>query len=229
MASRSSSRLSIPAAVTVGAVAVIALIASGVLRPTPATGATPSQSPSTPASPAAHNDAGPRNPGTRHPRPGNSGTRHPRPGNSGTRHPAPATPEPADPSPAPGVRGPVRLDIATPHEVVLEVWDYAAAITSVRSGRAGDGMSVRWNEMQIENLGPSTLRLTWIGFPVDDDLILATNEHDGVLWLTLAQPVPPPNSDGLGFDRVVILQFASPIDAADVQYVIQEGVDTPGF
>lgn len=207
MATRSPSRLSIPAAVTVGAVAVIALIASGVLRPTPATGATPSQSPSAPASPA---------PAT------------PPPATPVPVTPEPATPAPAMPEPTDGVLQPVRLDIATPNDVVLEVWDHAGVIDGARSGRAGDGMSVRWNDMKIENLGPSTLRLTWIGFPVDDDLILAVNEHDGVIWLTLAQPVPPPNSDGLGFDRVLILEFASPVNADDVKSVIQEGVDTAG-
>lgn len=205
--SRSTDKVSVPAAIAVGAVAVIALIASGVLRPTPATGATPSQSPSAPASPA---------PAT------------PAPATPVPATPVPATPVPGTPEPTDGGLQPVRLDIATPNDVVLEVWDHAGVIDGARSGRAGDGMSVRWSDMQIENLGPSTLRLTWVGFAADDDLILAVNEHDGVIWLTLAQPGPPPNSDALGFDRVLILEFASPINADDVHSVIQEGVDTAG-
>ena len=198
--SRSTSRLSISTTITVGAVAVIALIASGVLRPAPVTGAAPSGSPSAPASPAPATPA----PAT----------------------PVPATPVPATPAPTDGGLQPVRLDIATPNKVALEVWDHTDSVVGARSGRAGDGMSVRWFDMKIENLGPSTLRLTWVGFAADDYLILAVNKHDGVILLTLAQPGPPPNSDALGFDRVLILEFASPINADDVNHVIQEGVDT---
>ena len=33
---------------------------------------------------------------------------------------------------------------------------------------AGDGMSVRCNEVAVENIDASTLRVTWVGLPMDD-------------------------------------------------------------
>ena len=39
---------------------------------------------------------------------------------------------------------------------------------SASSGHAGDGMSVRWHDVQVENVDDSTLRITWVCLPVDD-------------------------------------------------------------
>jgi hypothetical protein len=193
--SRSNNRLSIPATITVVAVAVIALVASGVLRPSPVSGTPPSHPPVATPPPAT---------------------------------PAPATPEPTEyPDDFSDRNKTVKLDIATDHDVFVMVQDEISRVVDAKTGRAGDGMSVRWNEMKVENTGPSTLRLTWVGFAADDKLVLNVGEAlGGKVNLTLVQVGPPPNSDATGYDRVLVLEFGSPISADDVQYAIGDGLDT---
>jgi len=208
--SRSSSNLSVPAAITVGAVAVIALIASGVLRPAPVTGANPSPSPSAPSTPAPSEPA-----------------------------PTPK-PTPPDPTPVPtpaddlsdGIKN-VRLDIATPHEVVAEVKDFTGRVSDAKSGRAGDGMSVRWYDLEVVNLDDDTLRLTWVGLPNDDPVKVVV--YDNVAGATDVRPtivvmqlMPPDNSDAIGFDRVLDLDFDDAVLAGDYEAFLQDGWDTAG-
>lgn len=192
---RSNAQISVPVAILIGAIAVIAVIASGVLRSSTAGVPTPSDpppvSPSAPASPVPSDD-------------------------------------PADyPDDFSDDNKTVKLDIATGNDVFVMVQDEIGAIVDARTGRAGDGMSVRWNDMKIENTGPSTLRLTWVGFAADDKLVLNVGEGlHAKVNLTLVQVGPPPNSDATGYDRVLVLEFASPISADDVTYSIQSGLDT---
>lgn len=208
---RSQKKISIPTAITVVAVAVIALIASGVLRPTPATGVTPTPSPSAPASPA--------------------------PATPVPATPAPATPVPTE-GPAPvddfsdGVKS-VRLDIATPHDIVAEIKDSTGRVSDARSGRAGDGMSVRWGDLKVENVDDDTLRLTWVGLPSDDPVKVVV--YDEVRGATDVQPtivvmqlMPYENTDAIGFDRVLELDFDDPVLASDYATVLQDGWDTEG-
>jgi hypothetical protein len=185
--SQSKSNLSVPAAVSVGAVAVIALIASGVLRPSTATGASPSSPPV--ASPSA-----------------------------------PATPVPTDD--VSDNEKTIKLDIATDHEVFVTVKDEIAAIADVRSGHAAEGMSVGWYEMKVENIAESALRLTWVGITADGDAVLTVGELDGKIELTLVQPGPYLNTDATGHDRMLILEFAFPVNADDVLHSVQGGLDT---
>jgi hypothetical protein len=213
---RSQKNVSIPTAITIVAVAVIALIASGVLRPTPVTGVTPTPSPSAPADPAPATPA----PAT----------------------PAPATPAPATPAPTPvptpaddltdGVKS-VRLDIATPHDVVAEIKDFTGRVSDAESGRAGDGMSVRWGDVKVVNLDEDTLRLTWVGLPNDDPVKVVV--YDDVASATDVQPtivvmqlMPPDNSDAIGFDRVLDLDFYDPVLPGDYETLLQDGWDTAG-
>ncbi|HSL32177.1 MAG TPA: hypothetical protein VK871_00930 [Candidatus Limnocylindrales bacterium] len=141
--------------------------------------------------------------------------------------PAPSTPAPS--TPAPSIRPSVApsddlsdgvitvaLDIATPHDVSVLIEDVSGSLVGASSGRAGDGMSVRWYEMAVENVDADTLRVTWSGFPADDELELGIVDVDGTISLQLVQQGPPLNSDGLGFDRVLILDFDHPVDAGKV-------------
>jgi hypothetical protein len=214
-------KLSIPTAITVVAVAVIALIASGVLRPTPATGVTPTPSPSAPASPAPASPV----PAT------------PAPATPVPATPAPATPVPTEePAPADdfsdGVKS-VRLDIATPHHIVAEVKDSTGRVSDANSGRAGDGMSVRWGEVKVENVDEDTLRLTWVGLPNDDPVKIAVFDEvrsatDVRPTIVVMQLMPYENTDAVGFDRVLDLDFYDPVLAGDYATVLQDGWDTEG-
>ena len=186
----------------VGAVAVIALIASGVLRPSPVTGAAPSNPPSAaPSVPAP--------------------TAVPVPTAVPTAVPVSPSPVASPSDDADGKT--VKLDIAPDKDVFVTVDDKVDAITGVRSGHAGDGMSVPWHEMKIENLGPSTLQLTWIGFADTERLVVNAGERDGTFALTLIEVNPPNVIDATGYDRVLILEFAVPVNADDITYSIDNG------
>ena len=204
--SRSSSKLSVPAAVTVGAVAVIALIASGVLRPAPVTGANPSPSPSAPSTPAPTQP--PASPAPSQP-------------------PAPTQP-PVD-DPVDGEKE-VQLDVADPNVVYVGVKDFTGQLVDATSGRAGDGMSVRWSELKVVNLDDDTQRLTWVGLPNDDPIKVVIahfdGDPDGAPSIVLFRYAPPPNSDALGYDRVLDLHFEAPIRAEDFDVAVQDGMDT---
>ena len=72
---------------------------------------------------------------------------------------APATPIPTvGPSPSPDGDFVVELDIATDHGVWVAVEDESGSLAGVSAGRAGDGMSVRWGEVEITNVDDDTLR-----------------------------------------------------------------------
>ena len=225
--SRPSNRLSIPAVITVAAVAVIALIASGVLRPTPVSGVPPTDAPWVPSVP-------PTMPAPATPAPATPAPATPAP----ARTPAPAEPQqpapsvPANPAPSVDPDGEpdnvttVDLDVATDHDVRVTVVDDGGSLVGIKSGHAGDGMSVRWFDLKVENVDSSTLRLTWIGFAADDESVLNVGENDGRVQLALSVAGPPPNSDATGYDRVLILEFDHDVSAADVTSTVQEGFDT---
>lgn len=148
----------------------------------------------------------------------------------------PATPTTPTPTPDPTATpeqteqpsdGVFEVDVNTPdnHDVSVVVEDATGGLTDVTSGTPGDGMSVRWFDMKVENVGPNTLQLTWVGLPLDQDvqLFVATSD-DGKLRLRMVQPGPPANSDAIGFDRVLNLTFDQPVAAEDVVASIQESL-----
>jgi hypothetical protein len=143
----------------------------------------------------------------------------------------PTPPPSGQPSPRPSeppAGGPIEvdLDIATDDHVSVVIDDQTGRLVEARSGRAGDGMSVRWSVLKVENLDDRTLRLNWVGFPDDARIKLGLSTVDGKLRLRMVQAVPPPNSDGLGFDRVLVLAFDTPISAEDTLPSIQGSLDT---
>jgi hypothetical protein len=146
-----------------------------------------------------------------------------------TPSPAPASPDPSGPtgpapseqptqapaSESPGGEG-VVLDIVDESDVVVVIDDRGGNVTGARSGRAGDGMSVRWFDAVVENVDEDTLRVTWVGLPADAEVQLGVHANGSGYELAFVQPAPPENSDALGFDRVLELDFAAPVKAADV-------------
>ena len=137
---------------------------------------------------------------------------------------APATPVPtpeptgrpsAAPSESPAGDG-IVLDTADDHDVIVVVADPDGVLAGAGSGRAGDGMSVRWGDVRVEAVDEDTLRVTWVGLPVDAEVRLSVGRTGDRVALDLTQPAPPANSDAMGFDRVLVLDFASPIRREDV-------------
>jgi hypothetical protein len=130
-----------------------------------------------------------------------------------------ATPEPVNGPASPALPMPVRvpLDIVDDHDVVAVIDDRTGWITSARSGKARDGMSVRWFDIAVRNLDETTIEVTWVGLPLDDEVgVFLGGESDGVT-LHFTQKAPPVDSDAIGFDRVLVLSFDHPVDAATVQ------------
>jgi hypothetical protein len=200
--SDSSSRgVALSAAAMFVAVIAVAALAIGVFRWLPPTAGAPRPLPTVEPSPIAT----------------------PKPSPSATPRPS-ATPVPSDP-----IDGPVPMPIDDPlgHDVRIIVDDESGVLVGVRSGRAGDGMSVRWYDVKVENVDSDTLRVTWVGLPGDGVIGLGVSmRDDGKLRLRFVQPLPRPNTDAMGVDRVLILDFEDDIRANDVLASIQEGLDT---
>jgi hypothetical protein len=107
-------------------------------------------------------------------------------------------------------------------DVSVVIDDETGTLSGAASGIPGGGMSVRWFDMKLENLDAETVRVVWVGLPRDEELTLAISAEDGRYQLLLVQAAPPANSDALGFDRILDLRFESPVSAADVDVTIEE-------
>ena len=134
--------------------------------------------------------------------------------------PTPGTPSPTPvvtPAPTLGI-GMVPMLVASGSDVVVEIADPDGLLTGSRSEQAEDTMSIRWFEAIVEPAGPSSIRLTWIGFPRDEIVELeVSRDGSGGLLVHIVQNAPPPASDGVGEDRILVLELDEPVDPADVE------------
>jgi hypothetical protein len=132
------------------------------------------------------------------------------------------TPTPVPTQPPTGGPTKVDLDIATDHDVAVVITDQSGTLAKAATGRAGDGMSVRWGDSKVENVDASTVRLTWVGLPRDEELTLSIKATGGTYELVLVQAAPPTDSDAIGFDRVLVLTFDSDVSVDDIRVSLQE-------
>lgn len=191
-----TARLAIALAAALAVVLVLA--AGGVLTGDPTTSDPPGSTPSPTANPTP-----------------TSPTANPTP------TPVPtATPSPTDPT----AGGPltVDLDVADDHDVSVSITDRTGTLKNAVTGQTGDGMSVRWGDWTAENVDASTIRLTWVGLPRDEALTLSIAKTGGTYRLVLVQAAPPKDSDAVGFDRVLVLTFESPVSASDFEVTLEE-------
>ena len=136
-------------------------------------------------------------------------------------------PRPARPTAVPS-ESPTDGDIAVPlknltgDDVSVVIHDTTGALDVASSGTPGDGMSVRWFDVKVENIDDDTLRIVWVGLPRDEIVELAITETDGTIRLAFVQDAPPPDSDALGFDRVLELNFDGPVRSEDVVTSVDE-------
>ena len=123
------------------------------------------------------------------------------------------------PTPRPPADGVFAIDLKDPtgHDVRLEVTDKTGDLVDVRSGQPGDGMSVRWGKVEVENVDADTLRVVWVGLPRDETITFALSSKAGKVQLVIAEAAPPPYSDAMGADRMAYLEFSGPIRAEDVE------------
>lgn len=145
-----------------------------------------------------------------------------------------STPEPTvkpvpTPKPEPTDGGtdavPIRVDLrnATGADVYVDIVDRTGLIVEARSGRPAEGVST--DRLVVENLDPRTLKLTWSDYPIDNALALFVDRTDDGYRFLLIQPAPTGTTDSIALDRELILRFAEPISAGDVETFLQEGLD----
>ena len=133
-----------------------------------------------------------------------------------TTAPSPiVTPAPV-PSPVDPVGEGIVLDIADDHDVVVVVANASDSVTGARSGVGKDGMSVRWGDVNVENVDEDTLRLTWAGWLQDETITVAVAAEDDALFITVTQKMPYENTDAMGGDRVLEIDLAQAFDADQV-------------
>ena len=162
------------------------------------------------------------------------------------RRPA-ASPQPSDPpvttpagtpgEPTPDVQPtpsvapqdpPTTSDIAVPlknltgDDVSVVIDDETGTIDIATSGNPGDGMSVRWFDVKVENIDADTLRVVWVGLPRDEVVRLTITDVDGTVHFDFIQDAPPANSDALGFDRVLELSFDAAVRSEEVITSVEE-------
>jgi hypothetical protein len=115
----------------------------------------------------------------------------------------------------------VELENLTDHDVKVQIQDPNGILAGARSGQPGDGMSVRWHDALIQQVDANTVAFTFVGLPQDEvaDLVVDAIGGDKVV-LRLVQTGPVPNSDAMGEDRILILTFREPVDAADFSFEI---------
>ena len=116
----------------------------------------------------------------------------------------------------------VALKNLTEHDVSVAIDDQTTTLAGAASGQPGDGMSVRWHDMQVANVDADTIRIVWVGLPRDEQLTLSVTGQAGAYALRFVQAAPPANSDAIGFDRILNLDFTAPVSADDVKVTIED-------
>lgn len=158
----------------------------------------------------------------------NNGGGAPLPSGSPTASPsAPSSPSPSPsvtpspvvtPSPKP-TRDPnappikVRLTASDGHTFDLDIVDYSMLVKAAEGGVPGEGASVDWGKVKVEQLDSRTLRLTWVNLPGSGRGWMTVDEAGRKI--VIAQPEY--FGDTFASDRVLVLEFIEDVDADDFE------------
>ena len=118
------------------------------------------------------------------------------------------------PSPVPSV---VVLDTVDDNDPRVAIDDQTRLAPLRLPGHAGDGMSTRWNTAIVDQVDANTIRVTWVGFPGEEQVVLTITADGGAPVLVFDQKAPYANTDALGADRVLVLTFDHAVDADEVE------------
>ena len=100
----------------------------------------------------------------------------------------------------------------------VDIDDPRRILTGAVAEQANPGMSFAWLNSSIDDLGDGRYRVTWVGYPRDEEVLLEVSETEsGGVLLHFIQAAPLPNTDGEGEDRVMVIELAEPIDASDIE------------
>ena len=85
---------------------------------------------------------------------------------------------------------PIRVDIETVAggDVHVDIVDSTGYLVGAKSGTPAEGQSVGQYALEVENLDATTLKLSWVDYPIENALALYIDEHDGAIRLLLIQP-----------------------------------------
>jgi hypothetical protein len=148
-----------------------------------------------------------------------------------TSTPAPTQPgstpmaSPEGPAPTPDIAlGPIRLATASGSIVNVSINDPNGLVTGAVAEQAQATMSVRWFDSIVEAAGPNDIRVTWVGYPIDEEVELqvemlsaGVTGSAGKLSLHFVQKAPPAQSDAEGEDRILVLTLAASINPENVE------------
>lgn len=136
---------------------------------------------------------------------------------------------PESPAPSGGGTDVIPITVALEYvgaNVSVDVIDRSRTLVKAASGRPAEGASVDFDLVQVENVDPRTLRLTWTDFPIDNRLALYIDPQGVGLKLLLVRPEPTGPSDSIAVDRVLELTFDHEVSSAKVESFVQAGLDT---
>lgn len=139
--------------------------------------------------------------------------------------PSPSASPAASPVPSASARGPRVVDLTTDPgtEATVTIVDPSGALVGARVPRADEtapnpNAAIPDAGVLVQNQGPSTLRLTWIGQPCERSYGMQID--DAGRTITIA--VPTCQGDTLAIGRDVLVEFAGPVDAAEVTATLVE-------
>ena len=123
---------------------------------------------------------------------------------------------------------PIKVDLANVSgaDVYVDIADRTGLLVNAASGTPAEGQSVAPYTLEVENLDATTLKLTWVDYPIDNALALFIDDHAGSLRFLLVQPEPTGPTDSIALDRELILSFSQPVSAASVEASLEGGLDT---
>ena len=127
------------------------------------------------------------------------------------------SPSPIAPSPSPsapvGTPSVIRVDLeeTAGADATVDVTDESGLLVEARSGQPGEGGFV--DDLDATNVDPTTIQLRWVGLPCDTTHSLTIEA--GVARMTLERPMC--TGDTFPMDRILLLTFSQPIDAADIE------------
>jgi hypothetical protein len=131
--------------------------------------------------------------------------------------PSPTTSPSVTPLPAPTPFD-VELEVVAGGQATVRVTDQSGTLVEARTGAANpDGASVGEGTAQVTQIDATTIEVRWLGLPCRSRYaltILAGPE------LQLAITPCAGVTDTFPMDRVLLLEFASPVDAATVQTTV---------
>jgi hypothetical protein len=124
----------------------------------------------------------------------------------------PASPS-ASPSPTPAPT-PITVSIIDTlgKDVTATIEDASGLLTGASSEQPSDGGVVAGDELAITNDGPNRLRLEWTDLPCGAQYLVTIDASGSAIAVSREAC----GGDLLPMDRILVLEFSGPVDAADV-------------